>query len=446
MSVRDLPSVDALARSLDGNGIPDPLVIEVARAAIADARTRIANGEKADAVAIAQGHLQTLAKGRLQELINATGVLLHTNLGRAPWSPSAVAAAAKVATGYSNVEFDLAAGGRGTRSGYIGELLASLTGAETGMVANNNAGGLFLALTALGKRRQVVVSRGELIEIGGSYRLPELMVAAGVKLLEVGTTNRTRVSDYRNALSEKPALLLKVHPSNYRIQGFTESVAIGELVALQSGLPVLFDVGSGLLDETTPWLGPQHHSWLTGEPGVKQAVEAGADLVFFSGDKLLGGPQAGVIVGRRDLIEKLAKHPVARALRLDAAGLAALTATLDSYANGSAADLPFWRMATTSAADLKDRYQKLIQSSAVRGEIQQDASTVGAGSVPGAEIKGPVLVIEHPPADVIFERLLGGHPPVVARRRQGSLILDLRSVPSERDGEVSAALAMACRS
>jgi L-seryl-tRNA(Ser) seleniumtransferase len=297
---------------------------------------------------------------------------------------------------------------------------------------------------ALASGKPVPVSRGELIEIGGSYRLPELITASGARMVEVGTTNRTRTSDYAAALSPLPALLLKVHPSNYRVEGFTEEATLADLVALgrEAGVPVVFDAGSGLLDNTTPWLS-KPPEWLAAEPGIRQAIATGADLVLFSGDKLLGGPQAGIIVGATALIDRLVRHPAARALRIDGATTAALTATLETYAAGQAADLPVWEMATRSYSDLEARAKAVLVASGVTGHIVPGQSTVGAGSSPGAEIPSPLLECDAP--ESAFSALLRADPPILARRQSGRLLIDLRTVDPATDQHVAAALRSACR-
>ena len=448
MPIRDLPSVDALVRSLPAPDLPRSLVIECARTAIAEAREQIGQGHEGDPLAIAGRLVEHLVARRPRSVINATGVLLHTNLGRAPLAPEAAEAAQLAATSYGNLEFDLVTGKRGGRSGYARRLAVALTGAEDALVVNNNAAGLYLTLTALSSGRQVPVSRGELIEIGGSYRLPQLMRATGAKMVEVGTTNRTHLSDYEAAVTEETALLLKVHPSNYRVVGFTEEVGTAELVALahRNDLPLIYDIGSGLLDTNVPWLDGPPPSWLAGEPGVRQALEQGTDLVLFSGDKLLGGPQAGILVGRADLIARLSKHPVARALRSDGPSLAALSATLQMYADGRAAEIPFWTMATTPTAELQARLQRLMAASGAAGQIEAGESVPGAGSVPGATVPSPVLVVEEPSADLLWDRLLMSDPPVIARRDTGRLVIDLRTVPSQLDESLTKALQAACQS
>jgi L-seryl-tRNA(Ser) seleniumtransferase len=448
MPLRDLPSVDALVRRLAAADLPRSLVTECARAAIAEARDEMSEGRESDPLQIAQRLVEHLIARRPRSVINATGVLLHTNLGRAPLAPEAAQAAWSAATSYGNLEFDLVTGKRGGRSAYARELAISLTGAEDALVVNNNAAGLYLALVALSSGGQVPVSRGELIEIGGSYRLPELMRATGATMVEVGTTNRTHLSDYESAINEETSLLLKVHPSNYRVVGFTEEIDLGELVGLahSRNLPLVYDIGSGLLDANVPWLDGPPPRWLTAEPGVRQALEHGSDLVLFSGDKLLGGPQAGILVGRADLIGQLAKHPVARAVRSDGPSLAALAATLQMYADGRAAEIPFWAMATTPTDELEARLEKLLAGSAAVGEIEAGESVPGAGSVPGATVPSPILVVQQPSADLLWDRLLMSDPPVIARRDTGRLIIDLRTVPSQLDDLLIEALQAACRS
>ncbi len=435
-----LPSVDALARSLAAeaaSALPHPLLVEMARQAIAEARS---NGEGADPITAARKAVAALAARRPTRIVNATGVLLHTNLGRAPLHPDAAAAASAVATGYANVELDLGTGRRGGRHTYVGRLVASLAGAEAGLAVNNNAGALMLALAALAAPAGVVVSRGELIEIGGSFRLPELMAASGARLIEVGTTNRTRRSDYERAVDDAAAVL-KVHPSNYRVEGFAESVGYRELaeVAHDAGLPLIADVGSGLLDVRTPWLdGPPPH-WLADEPGVRQTIEAGADVVLFSGDKLLGGPQAGIIAATSEAVARMAAHPMMRALRLDGPTLAALTRTLELYGQGRAGEIPFWRMAATTAAELEERLEGLRSSLRTDSRIVAGESLPGAGSVPGETIPTPVLATADDP-DAVFGRLLAAEPPILARRHGDELLIDLRTVDPTDDAHVARAL------
>ena len=433
------PSVDALSRTLASEPgvaeLPRPLIVETVRGAIAEANDK----RSGDAESLARSRLNEFRARRPQRIVNATGVLLHTNLGRAPLHPDAATAAAAVATGYANVEFDLTVGARGGRHEYLGRLLSSLTGAEAGLAVNNNAGALLLSLAALAAPGGVVVSRGELIEIGGSFRLPELMAASGVHLLEVGTTNRTRTADYESRLDEAE-LVLKVHPSNYRVEGFAEEVGYVQLAdaAHRAGKPFIADVGSGLLDTRTSWLDGAPPTWLKAEPGVRETLAAGADVVLFSGDKLLGGPQAGLIVGRADLVDRMANHPLMRALRLDGATLAALAVTLELYGTGRGSEIPFWRMATLTAADLEPRLAAIIGDVA-DGEIVTGTSLPGAGSVPGETIVTPVFAISDR-ADARWRALLDADPPVLARRRDGRLLIDLRTVDPADDAHVRTGL------
>ncbi|HKY48894.1 MAG TPA: L-seryl-tRNA(Sec) selenium transferase [Acidimicrobiia bacterium] len=446
MDRRSLPSVDQFVSALGSWPLPRSIITEVARSVIDRAR-----GEGPDTANLegeARRLLAVLARARLRTVINATGVILHTNLGRSPLAPEAARAAYEASVGYTNIELDVESGHRGRRGRFLLELLADLTGAEDALVVNNNAGALMLTLSAIASGREVVVSRGELIEIGGAYRLPSIIAAGGAALVEVGTTNRTRLSDYAAAVSEKTAALLKVHTSNYQVVGFTEDASLPELVALgaETGTSTVFDQGSGLIDERVKWVGGAPPAWLAGEPGVRQAVEAGADLVLFSGDKLFGGPQAGVVVGRSEIITRLARHPLARALRVDGATVAALTATASMYADGRGAEIPVWQMATASYPELKTRADQIVaRVGGDRLAIEAGASVLGAGSVPGASVASPVILITGQ-ADKIFDSLLAGDPPVLARRDAGRVIVDLRAIPSADDDRLVAALSLACRS
>ncbi len=441
MTVRDLPSVDALADDLAVTGLPRVLLVETARHAIATARAALLDGAAADAGEMARREAASLSRRRPQRVINATGVLLHTNLGRAPLHPDAAALAAAAATGYGALELDLATGRRGGRAAYVHSLIAHLTSAEAALVVNNNAGALFLALAALGGGGRVVVSRGELIEIGGSFRLPELMLAAGARLAEVGTTNRTRLADYA-AAAPGAALLLKVHPSNYRVEGFTAEVGYAELAGLagQHDIPLVADLGSGLLDERVPWLDGPPPQWLAGEPATRQVLEAGATVVLFSGDKLLGGPQAGIIAGSAGAVEAMARHPAARALRCGGPTLAALAATLELYADGRGGEVPFWSMAARPYDGLRERAEKLVEAAGIVAEVVEGESVPGAGSIPGSTIPSPVIRVAGRPDDA-WRRLLEAAPPVVARRRDDALELDLRAVEPADDKHLAAALA-----
>lgn len=447
VELRNLPSVDDLARRLADrlrttgeDTVPAGLLTEIARSAVDEARASLLDGAPADPEDIAWSATRRLVLERPRRIVNATGVLLHTNLGRAPVAQSAVARGAEVSAGYSNLEFDLATGSRGGRGAYVASLLRRLTGAEAALVVNNNAGALLLALAAIAGGGEAVVSRGELIEIGGSFRLPLLMEASGARLIEVGTTNRTRRTDYE-AVASRAAAILKVHPSNYRIEGFTDEVDYGTLatVADGAGIPLIADLGSGLLDARTPWLEGPPPTWLSGEPAVRQTLEAGADVVLFSGDKLLGGPQAGIAVGSAESIQRMRTHPVARAVRIDSASLAMLGATLEMYAAGDASDIPFWRMASLGWDELDRRHRRVLDESGLVGAVVDGASTPGAGSVPGELIPSPVLELSGAP-ETLWRSLVERTVPIVGHRRSGALQLDLRTVDPADDGLVVEAL------
>jgi len=331
-------------------GLPHGLAVAVARAVVDEARSRVEAGEAVDEEAVlaeAGRRAAEIGRSLLQPVVNATGVIVHTNLGRAPLGSDPMAAVAAVAGTYSNLEFRLDRGVRGSRQEHAGALLARACGAEAALVVNNNAAAVLLVLAALARGGDVLVSRGELVEIGGGFRVPDVMAESGARLVEVGTTNRTRLADYQRALSAGTALILRVHASNYRMVGFVESTPIASLAGL--GPPVVVDIGSGLLDETTPWLA-ERPAWLRDEPGARQCLEAGAALVTFSGDKLLGGPQAGVIAGRADLVSRAARHPLARAVRADKMALAALQSVALAYLPTGVAAIRHRGMASPSPA------------------------------------------------------------------------------------------------
>jgi L-seryl-tRNA(Ser) seleniumtransferase len=399
------------------------VLVEVARGAIAGARHA---GGPPDA-ALVQAHAEEAADGvarrLLQPVINATGVLLHTNLGRAP-------IAVERPAHYRNVEFDLVTGGRGDRSAPAGGLLANACGAEAALVVNNGAAAILLALTALAAGREVVVSRGELVEIGGGFRVPDVLASSGARLKEVGTTNRTRFRDYENAITDLTAAVLKVHTSNYRITGFTESTPVRDLTRL--GLPIVVDLGSGLLDSRCPWLPGGPPAWLRDEPAAAQTLRDGAAIVTFSGDKLLGGPQAGVIAGRGELIERCRRHPLARALRPGALVLDGLQDVALAYLRRDAArTVPLWRMATIPVDDLIRRAEALGV-----GRVVECESVMGGGTMPGTVIPSAGVSVE---GDVT-ERLRRSSPPVVARVGEGMTVCDLRTVFEDQDDLLAKAL------
>ncbi len=433
---RDLPSVEVLADRVTPE-LPRRLAVRVARLALDRARSEIAAGGRPDVDDIAREMALDLRRSAGSAVVNASGVLLHTNLGRAVWSADAAQRATDGATGFSNLELDLRTGERGRRGAYVTTLLTELTGAEDALVVNNNASALLLALAAVVGGKAVPVSRGELIEIGGSYRLPDVMDASGARLVEVGTTNRTRAGDYLTALQTHDCgAILKVHPSNYRVEGFHQEATLADLSGLRSpGTPLLFDQGSGLLDTSFAWI-PE---WLKGEPGARQSLEFGADLVLFSGDKLLGGPQAGIIVGRGELVARVRSHPLARALRVDGVTLTALAATLEAYLADTPDSIPFWAQALANFDDLAARCRALAER--VDGVVETGASVVGAGSAPGRPIPSPVVRIAG--GDGLFGPMLLLDRPVLARRDVGDLVIDLRAVAPEDDETVAAAL-LAC--
>jgi len=443
MDLRDLPSVESLANDLAPAfpALPRALVVDLCRRSIDDAREHLRRGDAGDPSSTALERLSEVEASRPRRVINATGVLLHTNLGRANAPKDAAIVLARLTEGSGNVELDLRTGRRTRRDTYLEALIVLATGAEAGFAVNNNAGALLLAMaTVAGDGGSVAVSRGELIEIGGSFRLPELMRSSGATLIEVGTTNRTRLGDYE-AVADSVAAILKVHPSNYRVEGFHEDALAADLaeLAARHSIPFIHDVGSGLLDVEAPWLGDVDRSWLTGEPGVRQSVEDGADLVLFSGDKLLGGPQAGLLVGKRDAVEAARRHPMARAVRLDGGSIAALAATLELYIDHRVLDVPFWRMASTRVDEISKRSMAVIRG-LDRVTIEDGASVPGAGSVPGRAIPTKTIRIEGD-ADNIWRHLATrGEEAVIGTRRSGAVYLDLRSVAPEDDAIVRGAL------
>ncbi len=434
--------MDALARSLADTGLPHPLLVDAARAAIAEgigessadddvAGTAGAGNDDdgSDVADRARRHALTTARTLLQPVVNATGVLLHTNLGRAPLG-------VELAASYTNLELDLSSGRRGSRHAHAAALLARLCDAEDAIVVNNGAAAVLLVLAALAADRGAAVSRGELVEIGGGFRVPEVMEQSGARLVEVGTTNRTRASDFAAAL-DRPhhdiALILKVHQSNYRIVGFTEHVDVGDLASL--GVPVVADIGSGLIDAACPWLDDGPPAWLAGEPAARQCLADGAALVTFSGDKLFGGPQAGIIAGRADLVERCARHPLARALRPGGLVLHALQEVAMAYLRRDGRAIDFWRMASQDTAGLEQRARTLAAEAQV-GETAAMASVPGGGTLPGVEIDswGVVLDGDHAAA------LRRATPPVIARVNDHRTWLDLRTVAPADDRHLIVAL------
>lgn len=438
---RSLPSVDRLLARPEVRELaaryPDGALVALAREALEDARAAIASGAPAPSVnELAADVLQRAAHGlepSLRPVINATGVIIHTNLGRAPLSDEALAAMAAVSRGYSNLEFDLAEGERGSRYTHLEAMLRRLAGAEAALAVNNNASAVLLGLSALAAGREVVVSRGQLVEIGGGFRIPDVMRQSGARLIEVGTTNRTYLRDFAEAIGPETAALMRVHASNFKIVGFTESPDPSELAGLahERGLLFLDDIGSGCLLDTTAF-------GLAPEPRPQESLAAGADAVFFSGDKLLGGPQAGIIVGRAYIIDLLRRHPLARAVRMDKASIAGLAATLEHYLRGEPlAKVPVWRMIALPLAALDRRARRWARSLGQGARVMDGRSMIGGGSLPEESLPSRLLALPgrpNRPVDAMAHSLRTGHPPVVARIERDLLLLDPRTVDPRDDG------------
>jgi L-seryl-tRNA(Ser) seleniumtransferase len=455
--LRELPSVEQLlqtqkaAELIAAYGRPETL--EAIRAELADLRVKLRGqpGNAPEAVErepagrepveaqpaierlkvldrVAE-HLEQWLRPSLVPVINATGVVLHTNLGRSPLSRAAIQAIQSTAQGYSNLEFDLLRGSRGSRSVHAEALLQRLTSAEAALVVNNNAAALLLALTALARRKRVIISRSQLVEIGGGFRVPDVMSQSGAKLVEVGTTNRVHIRDYEEALQEPAALVMRAHHSNFRIIGFTTEPALAELVqsAHSQGVPVLDDLGSGVLLDTARF-------GLAHEPTVQESLATGADLVCFSGDKLLGGPQAGIILGRADLIAKIKKHPLARAVRADKLCLAGLSATLLHYLKDEAErEIPIWQMISCTPAQTRARAMRW-ESVIGRGEIIAGQSTIGGGSLPEETLPTFLLALDGMQPNRFLARLRASSPPIIARVEAERVVLDPRTVLPDEEG------------
>jgi L-seryl-tRNA(Ser) seleniumtransferase len=428
MELRDLPSVDELVRSVDA---PHALAVEAARAVLGRARVAIrGGGEPGDLTAAIHDELASAGRISLRRVLNATGVVVHTNLGRAPLARAAVDRVLEAGASYSNLEYDLSSGARGSRQTHVAAVLHRLTGAEAALVVNNNAAAVMLALAALAEGREVLVSRGELIEIGDGFRIPDVLVRSGARLVEVGSTNRTRAADYERAIGPDTALLLRVHQSNFRVVGFTEQAPVDAIaaVARKHGLPLVDDLGSGAFDS------------FEGEPSAREALAAGADLVCFSGDKLLGGPQAGIVVGRAELVERLRKHPLQRALRADKLTLAALEGTLSLYLDPERArsEIPVLRMLREDVASVRARAERLAK--AVGGEVEDTVGRVGGGALPLAELPSFACAV----GEALAEPLRLGDPPVVGVLRDGRLLLDCRTLSDAEADQVAEAV-LQCR-
>jgi len=422
--------VDELARAAG-----DPLAVEAARVVIERAREEIrAGADPGDLAARLRDELGDARRPRLRGVLNATGVVVHTNLGRAPLAEEALARVVAAGRGYSNLEYDLAAGERGSRQDHCAEIFRRLTGAEAALVVNNNAGAVLLALAALAEGREVVVSRGELIEIGDGFRIPDVLARSGARLVEVGTTNRTRAADYERAIGPETAVLLRVHQSNFRVVGFEERPRLEEVaeVARKHELPLVDDLGSGRISPS------DNLSLSDVEPTAREALAGGADLVCFSGDKLLGGPQAGIVLGRAELVEKLRRHPLQRALRIDKLSLAALEGTLLLHLEAPER-IPVLRTLGQDAATVRARAERL--AAATGGEVEETVGRVGGGALPLAELPSFACALE----ESLAEPLRTGELPVVGVVRDGRLLLDCLTLTDEEAEQAAAAVAAARR-
>ena len=442
---RSLPSVDGLLtddriRALT-NGDAS-VTTELVRQVLESARARIAAGEQApteeEIFESVLGLAAMVLQPSLRPVINATGVIIHTNLGRAPLSDEAIEAMAAVSRGYSNLEFDLEVGERGSRYTHLEAVLRQLTGAEAAIAVNNNASALLLTLSALAREGEVIISRGQAVEIGGGFRIPDVMAQSGARLVEVGTTNRTYLRDYESAITEQTVAVMRVHASNFRIIGFTESPSIEDLgqLARERRMLLIDDIGSGCLLDTTQF-------GLAPEPTVGTSIAAGADLVLFSGDKLLGGPQAGIIAGKRELVTQLRRHPLARAVRMDKASIAGLTATLLHYLRGEAlTKVPVWRMIATQPADIERRARRWARALGNGARVVEGRSMIGGGSLPEESLPTKLVALSGDGAQVteVARRLRVGTTPVVGRIERDALLLDPRTVGPTEDRALVAAV------
>jgi L-seryl-tRNA(Ser) seleniumtransferase len=430
-SLRDLPSVDRLLRDPLLQSLPRALALQVARDVLDDARRATLNGgwafSPADLPRLVDQRVREATAPRLRPVLNASGVVIHTNLGRAPLSLAALQAAQHAAQGYSNLEYDLDAGERGSRHSLVTDLLRRLTGADDAVVTNNNAAAVLLILSALGQGREAILSRGQMVEIGGGFRIPDVMRQSGVSLIEVGTTNRTYATDFESAITDRTALLLRVHASNFLQVGFVHQPTLDELVEVgtRHDLPVVDDLGSGSLLDTSRF-------GLATEPMVQASVAGGTTLVAFSGDKLLGGPQAGIIIGRASQIATLRKHPLMRAIRPDKLTLAALGATLVHYLRGEAErEVPVWRMISASAHDLETRARTL--AAALGAEAVATESAIGGGSLPGQTQPSWAVALATRSPNGLAAALRRADPPVIGRIEDDRVLLDLRAILPEQD-------------
>ena len=449
MQYRDLPSVEAVLADLNDiiHTYDRSWIVDLVRGQLKTARELIKSGDQnikghdiADGV---RDSVKSLTQPVPRQIINATGVVIHTNLGRSPLSEESIESVKQAAIGYSDLELDLSSGRRGSRQAHVQKLLTQLTGAEASLVVNNNASAILLGLSALAFGKSVVVSRGEAVEIGGGFRIPDVLLQSGASLVEVGTTTRTYISDYEKAINDDTGAFLKAHASNFRVEGFTAAVEPQELVALgtKRGIPVLHDVGSGCFLNTEDY-GMAH------EPTPQESVRAGVGLTFFSGDKLLGGPQAGIVVGTRSLISILERHPLARAVRIDKLSLASLTMTLQHYLlNESEKKIPIWRMISASAEEIKDRANLLKAGLEVQSTVVESRSPIGGGSLPGETLPSWVLAIHCGDtaggADRVLNNLRTCDKPVIGRIADEQVLLDPRTVLPEQDADLKRSLRVA---
>ena len=444
--LRNLPAVERVLAALrDGEpAAPHAIAVDAVRGVLDRLRVAVRSGDPAppfeSVVAQARAAVELATRPSLRPVINASGVILQTNLGRAPLGERAVAAMEAVARGYSNLEFDLDAGVRGSRHEHVRDLIRRTTGAEDGIVVNNNAAALLMVLQVFARDRDVIISRGQAVEIGGGFRIPDVLLQSGARLVEVGTTNRTYARDYAAAITPETAAILRVHTSNFRVVGFTAEAAASDLAAIcrERGILLLDDLGSGCLVDTT-------HFGLAHEPTVQESLAAGADLTMFSGDKLLGGPQCGIIAGKAALVDALRRHPLARALRVDRLTIAALNATLLSYVEGrEAEELPIWRMLGLDEKGLKRRASRWARAAAEAGSVVRDRSVVGGGSLPGEGVATWCAAIRPAGgAERFAASLRTGDPPVVARIAGDAVLLDPRTVQPGDDAVVARAIARA---
>jgi len=440
---RQLPAVDTLLTAAPDLAVQygHPRAVEAVRQALNEARDAIRNGEIVPSQTELIDRAQTLLSVRPspRPVINATGVILHTNLGRAPLSESAQQAMIAAAAGYSDLEYDLESGGRGKRDTHLETLITALTGAEAATVVNNNAAATLLMLTALAQKREVILSRGQLVEIGGGFRVPDVLMQSGAQLVEVGTTNRTRIADFERAITPDTALLMRVHSSNFKMIGFTEQPTLAELATLAHtrGLFAVDDLGSGALLDTAAF-------GLAHEPTVSESLAAGFDLVAFSADKLLGGPQAGIIVGRRTLIAQIKQHPLARAVRIDKLCLAALNATLEHYRRDEAlTHIPVWQMIAQTADAIRARAESWAAQLAAQGvncTVIAAQSTIGGGSLPGETLSTYALALNVPHPDQFMAALRRADPPVIARIAADRVLFDPRTVFAAQEADLLAAI------